>query len=68
MTKIIIIDELPFRFVENVGFQLMMSVCCSTLNMPSRITMARDIYHVYVDERIKLKEYLIHACKGCVRQ
>ena len=50
--KMIIIDELHFRFVENVGFRLMMSICCPSLNMPSRITIARDIYHLYVDESI----------------
>ena len=32
IAKIIIIDELPFRFVENMGFRLMMSVCCPSLN------------------------------------
>jgi len=63
IAKMIVIDELPLRFVENVGFRLMMSICCPTLNMPSRITIARDIYHLYVDERVKLKEYFVHACQ-----
>ena len=60
VAKMIIIDELPFRFVENVGFRLRMYVCCPSLNMPSRITIARDIYQIYVDERVKLKKYLLH--------
>jgi len=34
IAKMIIMDELPFRFVENVGFRSMMSVCCPSLNMP----------------------------------
>ena len=63
IAKMIIMDELPFRFVENVGFRLMMSVCCPSLNMPSRTTIARDIYHLYVDERLKLKEHLAHSCQ-----
>ena len=63
IAKIIIIDELPFRFVENVGFRQMMYVCCPALNMSSRITNARDIYHLYVDGRVKWKEYLVHACQ-----
>ena len=63
IAKMIIIDELPFRFVESVGFRLMMSVCCPSLNMPSHITIARDIYRIYVDERVKLKEYLLHLCQ-----
>jgi len=63
IAKMIIIDELLFRFVENEGFRLMMSICCPALNMPSRITIARDIFHKYVDERVKLKEYLSHSCQ-----
>ena len=59
----IIMDELPFRFSENAGFRQMMYVCCPTVNMPSRITIARDIYHLYVDDRVKLKEYFVHACQ-----
>ena len=58
IAEIIIIDELPFRFVENMGFRLMIFVCCPSLNMPSRTTIARDVYNLYVDERLKLKEYL----------
>jgi len=56
-----VIDELPFRFVENVRFRLMMFVCCPALNMPSRISIARDIYHLYVDERVKFKR-VFYTC------
>ena len=63
IAKVIIMDELPFRFVENAGFRQMMSVCCPTVNMPSRITVVKDIYSLYVDERVKLKEYLVDACQ-----
>jgi len=66
IAKMIIIDELPFRLVENVGFRLMMSVGCPSLNMPSRITIARDICQIYVDERGKLKEFFCIHVKGCV--
>ena len=62
IAKMIII-ELPFRFVKNVKFRLMMSVCCPSLNMLSRITIARDIYHTYVDERVKLTEWFVHSCQ-----
>jgi len=44
IAKMIIMDELPFRFVENAGFRQMMFVCCPTVNMPSGITIAKDIY------------------------
>ena len=48
IAKMVIINELPFRFVENMGFRLMMSVCCPSLNMPSCITIAGGIYHIYM--------------------
>jgi len=41
----------------------MMFVCRRSLNMPSRIGIARDIYNLYVDEEVKLKENLIHLCQ-----
>jgi len=63
IAKMIIMDELPFRFVENANFRQMMPVCCPTVNMSSRITIAKDIYQLYVDERVKLKEYLVYACQ-----
>ena len=63
IAKMIIMDDLPFRFVENASFRQMMSVCCPTVNMPSRTTVAKDIYELYVNERVKLKEYLVHACQ-----
>ena len=46
----------PLDLLKMWGFRLMMSVCYPALNMPSRITITRDIYHLYVDERVKLKE------------
>jgi len=63
IAKIITIDELPFGFVKNVGLRLMMSIYCLSLNVPSCITVARDICHLYVEERVKLKEYLTHSCQ-----
>ena len=42
IAEMIIIDELPFRLVENVGFRLMMYICCPSLNMSSHITIARE--------------------------
>lgn len=57
----IILDQLPFRFVENVWFRLMMSICYPSLNMSSHITIVIDVYHIYVDERVKFKECRTHS-------
>ncbi|XP_031099897.1 zinc finger BED domain-containing protein RICESLEEPER 2-like [Ipomoea triloba] len=50
LVKMIIIDELPFRFVEGLGFRMFI--------VPSRWIISRDILVVYEEERLKLKAFL----------
>ncbi|KAK9735040.1 hypothetical protein RND81_04G179600 [Saponaria officinalis] len=57
----IIIDELPFRFVEKPGFKRLMSVTCPSFHIPSRITIARDVYKLYLNERSKLKGFVLNS-------
>ncbi|KAL4581977.1 hypothetical protein LXL04_006513 [Taraxacum kok-saghyz] len=57
LAHMLIIDELSFRFVEKEGFRYFMSVTCPKFQLPSRITIARDIYQVYVDEKKKLQKW-----------
>ncbi|XP_050211323.1 zinc finger BED domain-containing protein RICESLEEPER 2-like [Mercurialis annua] len=54
----IIVDELPFRFVEGMGFKRLMNVACPRFNIPSRWTVNRDCYQMYLDEKLKLKTIL----------
>lgn len=42
LAEMIVIDELPFKFVENEGFWRFMDVVCPHFNFPSRFTEARD--------------------------
>ncbi|XP_050238288.1 zinc finger BED domain-containing protein RICESLEEPER 2-like [Mercurialis annua] len=53
-----IIDELPFRFVEGPGFRRLMNIACPRFVIPSRWTMNRDCYQLYLNERLKLKTFL----------
>ncbi|KAK9741788.1 hypothetical protein RND81_03G128300 [Saponaria officinalis] len=48
---IIIIDELPFRFVEKPGFKRLMYVTCHSFHIPSRVTITRDVYKLYLKEQ-----------------
>uniref|UniRef100_A0A803PJE3 BED-type domain-containing protein n=1 Tax=Cannabis sativa TaxID=3483 RepID=A0A803PJE3_CANSA len=57
--KMIIIDELAFRFVEQEGFKLFCSVACPKFDIPSRVTIARDIMKLYNDEKKKLRDYFV---------
>ena len=58
ITKMVIIDELPFMFVEKPGFRLFMSETCPNFIVPSRKTIASDAYKLYITERAKLKSFL----------
>ncbi|CAL5188539.1 unnamed protein product [Lathyrus oleraceus] len=54
----IIIDELPFKYVENDGFNMFMKEAQPRFKIPSRVTVARDCLRLYFDEKEKLKSML----------
>ena len=58
LERMLIIDELPFKFVEGDGFKNFMVSCCTRFKIPSRWTFSRDCYSMYLDERVKLKSVL----------
>ncbi|XP_050290476.1 zinc finger BED domain-containing protein RICESLEEPER 2-like [Quercus robur] len=61
LAEMIIIDELPFRFVEGYGFQKYSTTLQPKLQIrdfPSRQTVARDVISIYGVEREKLREAL----------
>ncbi|XP_052882252.1 zinc finger BED domain-containing protein RICESLEEPER 2-like [Gossypium arboreum] len=58
----IVIDELPFKFVESEGFKKFMFVASPRFHIPSRTTMTRDVYQLYLDERVKIKQLLRSSC------
>ncbi|XP_073061975.1 zinc finger BED domain-containing protein RICESLEEPER 2-like [Primulina eburnea] len=55
LTKMIIMDELPFKFVERDGFKLFMATTCPKFRIPSRWSVARDCVELYRIERENLK-------------
>ncbi|XP_019164427.1 PREDICTED: zinc finger BED domain-containing protein RICESLEEPER 2-like [Ipomoea nil] len=57
LCEMIIIDELPFRFVEGQGFKRFILVACPRFLIPSRWTISRDIYQIFLDERLNLKKF-----------
>ena len=52
LVEMIILDELPFSFVEKEGFKKFMSKVQSLFHIPSRRTITRDCYEVYGELRI----------------
>ena len=61
--KMIVLDELPFSFVEGHGFRHFCSVACPKFDPPSRRTIVRDIYQLYLDEKLELKNYFSVHCQ-----
>uniref|UniRef100_A0A803QDT8 Uncharacterized protein n=1 Tax=Cannabis sativa TaxID=3483 RepID=A0A803QDT8_CANSA len=59
LAKMVVLDEHAFKVVEGEGFKHLMKVVQPRFVVPSRMTVARDIYQLYLDEKVKLKEELI---------
>ena len=55
LARMIIVDELPFSFVENEGFRHFMSVTQPRFPLPGRISIARDCLSLYESEKLKLR-------------
>ena len=59
----VIQDELPFKFVEGCGFSKFMHAACPRFKIPSRWTISRDCYNIYVNERGHLKTFMKDRCQ-----
>ena len=68
LAKMIIIDELPFRYVKGYGFKKYVTTLQPKLQLkdiPSRQTVARDMIDIYNSEREKLRKSL-KGCRVCL--
>ncbi|KAH0642014.1 hypothetical protein KY290_033621 [Solanum tuberosum] len=61
LAKMIIVDELPFSFVEKEGFKNFMRVTVPQFHIPSRRTVTRDCYELYLEEKQLLKKVFKEA-------
>ncbi|KAL5789986.1 hypothetical protein ACOSQ2_004874 [Xanthoceras sorbifolium] len=61
LAEMLIFDELPFWFVENQGFRKFFQVVCPKFEIPSRRTIVRDLYKLYIDEKAQLKNYFTRS-------
>uniref|UniRef100_A0A803LSE4 BED-type domain-containing protein n=1 Tax=Chenopodium quinoa TaxID=63459 RepID=A0A803LSE4_CHEQI len=55
LSEMVIVDELPFKFVEGVGFKKFCNVMEPRFHVPSRITVAKDCYETFLTQKRKLK-------------
>ena len=59
----LMVDELPFKFVEREGFRHFVNVICPKFRFPSRWTMARDCFELFNEERLKMMNELKNSCQ-----
>ena len=58
LIELIVLAELPFKFVEHPTFIKYSAKMQPRFNMPSRFTIARDISKFYIEERKSLLNFL----------
>ena len=58
LVKMVIIDELPFNFMEGKGFRLFSKTVKPKFDIPSRFTVMGDCLKLYVEEKERLKRAL----------
>ena len=66
LARMIIVDELPFRFVEHGGFIDFMAEVEPRFEVPSRVTVARDCLRLYIREKESLRKVLMAGQRVCL--
>jgi hypothetical protein len=67
LSRMIIVDELPFRFVEGEGFKDFMKTVEPRFSFPSRFTMMRDCFKFFMSEKEKLRAmFLTSSVRVCL--
>ncbi|KAL0287490.1 UNVERIFIED_CONTAM: Zinc finger BED domain-containing protein DAYSLEEPER [Sesamum angustifolium] len=56
LARMVIIDELPFKFVEGEGFRAYSRALEPSFEVPSKHTVARDCMKIFIEEKMKLKK------------
>ena len=66
LARIIIADELPFRFVEHGGFIDFMAEVEPRFEIPSRVTIVRECLKLYMREKDNLRKVLMSGQRVCL--
>lgn len=67
LVRMIIKDELPFRFVEREGFQEFMRVVQPRFIIPSRRTVTKECLALFEEEREQLRKWFKKFSGSCWR-
>ncbi|KAB1205139.1 putative AC transposase [Morella rubra] len=59
IVEFLIMDEMPFRTVQRIGFRKLVTRLEPRFKMPTRYTIMKDCMELYIEERTKLKEAIV---------
>lgn len=62
LAMFVIVDEQPFSVVEGEGFKFLCKQLQPQFTVPSRYTVARDCFKMYVEEKNRLKSFFRSEC------
>ncbi|XP_057785804.1 uncharacterized protein LOC131003309 [Salvia miltiorrhiza] len=57
LCQMIIMDELPFRFVEHEGFKMFIEAACPMFKIPGRQTVRADCMRLFLERKVILKTF-----------
>ncbi|CAN1145106.1 Putative AC transposase [Linum perenne] len=66
LVEMIILDELPFIFVEKVGFVRFMKRCCPMFDIPGRKTIRTDCVKIFLERKDSLKSFFNSKGSGTI--
>ena len=66
ITSFVLLDEHSFRVVEGEGFKRLCKQLQPQMTIPSRRTVARDCFQLYLAEKLKLKAFFKSDCARVV--
>lgn len=58
LSHMLVVDELPFSFVEGAGFKYYNSVSQPLFKIPCRSTATTDVYQMFVEEKGKIRNFI----------
>ncbi|KAK2645899.1 hypothetical protein Ddye_021094 [Dipteronia dyeriana] len=59
LARFVLLDEAPFKTVEGKRFKYMLGVFEPRFHVPCRTTIACDVLQLYIDEKKKLKDFIV---------
>lgn len=58
LARFVVKDEQPFSVIDGEGFRELLQELQPKFDIPGRMTVSRDIFKLFCDERVKLKREL----------